>query len=281
MKYLGKPQEKAKETYSTCISKVRNPYLKSRLEACKDLVDEAETEFDSLITTGNIYTISAEVIVNGNVSAKELENVYTQRMAKKDKPGRIVYDKLFSLPEFGICPLCGHRQVETLDHYLPKTDFPRLTVTPINLIPACNKCNKSKLTDKPTKPEEETLHPYYDDIEDEEWLFAEVIQVKPPKINFFVNAPSTWSSLLKKRVLYHFKAFYLNDLYAKQAAVFLADINYKLEGIYKEKGSGGVKKYLVGEANSRYMAEKNSWRTAFYKAISDNDWFCEGGFRFK
>jgi hypothetical protein len=279
MKTVNKPNFRAKDTFSTCISIVRSKDLKNRLVACENLIIQAESEFDTKVTTGNIYTIQTEKIVNGNVTAKELENVYTQRMAKKDVPGRILYDKLISAPKLGICPLCSHRLVETLDHYLPKSEFPRLATTPINLIPSCYTCNKTKLTNSPSRSEEETLHPYYDNIEDDEWLSAIVNKTNPPTITFYVNPSANWSDLLKARVKYHFTSFALNKLYTIQAAVLIRGLNQRLESIYKSKGREGVKIYLSEEAVSRYADDKNSWQTAFYRAVTNDEWFCDEGFK--
>ena len=279
MKTVNKPNLSAKDTFLTCISIVRNAELKDKLIACENLIAQAETEFDSNISKGNIYTIRLEEVVNGNVTAKELENVYTQRMAKKDTPGRVIYDKLFSAPKFGICPLCSHRLVETLDHYLPKTTFPRLATTPINLIPSCFTCNKGKLTSVPSRPEEETLHPYYDNIENDEWLSAKVNQTNPPTVSYFVTPPDYWSDLLKERVRFHFKSFSLNSLFSIQAAVLIRGLNHRLLNIYNSLGATGVKKYLEEESESRYVDDKNSWQTTFYVATSNDDWFCNGGFK--
>lgn len=279
MKSLNKPTLNAKGTFSTCISIVRDANLKAKLNACEDLIIQAETEFESKITTGNIHTISKEKNVNGNVCAEDLEKVYTLRMVKKGVPGRAIYDKLISAPKLGICPLCSHRSVETLDHYLPKSDFPRLAVTPINLIPSCSTCNKVKLTSSPSKAGEETLHPYYDNIENDDWLSARVNRTTPPTILFFVNPPNEWSHLLKERVEYHFDIFSLNSLYSIQAAVLIRSLNHRLASIYNSSRESGVKKYLTEEYESRYAYEKNSWQTAFYKAVSSDDWFCDGGFK--
>ena len=279
MKTVKKPNISARDTFQTCISIVKNPDLKARLNACENLITGAETEFDTKIRTKNIHTIKKEDVVNGNVTAKELVNVYTQRMAKKDVPGRIIYDKLISAPKFGICPLCSHRLVETLDHYLPKAEFPRLATTPINLIPSCYTCNKAKLDNSPNNPEEANLHPYYDNIEDDEWLYARVNQTNPPSISYFVNPPANWTNLLKDRVKYHFKSLSINKLYSTQAAVLIRGLSHRLDSIYVKLGADGVKEYLIEEAKSRYVEDKNSWQTVFYLTVSKNDWFCDGGFK--
>ncbi len=278
MKKVDKPNIEGKATFLTCISIVRNPSLKNRLLACEDLIEAAEAEYERK-AMAELYTIASETIINKNVTAKELEKVYTFRMVKKDTPGREIYDKLMSAQELGVCPLCSHRPVETLDHYLPKKDFPRLTTTPVNLVPSCFTCNKLKLSKKPSCLEEETLHPYYDDIDNDNWLVAKVNHTTPPSITYSVAPPDSWPDSLKIRVNNHFNSLDLNKLYSTQAAVLLRGLFHRLDSIYNMKGSDGVRKYLESEAESRYMYDKNSWETSFYKAICIDNWFCDGGFK--
>ena len=45
-----------------------------------------------------------------------------------------------------LCPFCGRDQVGTLDHYLPKSRYPELSVLGANLVPACETCNRLKGT---------------------------------------------------------------------------------------------------------------------------------------
>ncbi|MEP4094103.1 hypothetical protein [Reichenbachiella sp.] len=279
MKTIAKPIFDVAEIFTDCISIVRSEELKNRLTACVDLIVEASDELDSKVSTGNVHTIVTEKIVNNNLTAKELEKVYSFRMVKKDTPGRKYYDKIISAPVLGICPLCSHRMVETLDHYLPKTEFPRLSTVPLNLIPSCFECNKSKLTHVPYDSNEECLHPYYDNIEDECWLVVEVNQTTPPSVNYKVRPIEVWSDLLNERVYTHFWLLSLNRLYSTQAAVQLSNIALRLQRLFDKSGSIGVKAYLKEEAESRFSVDKNSWQTALYYALCQDDWYCEGGFR--
>lgn len=62
------------------------------------------------------------------------------------------------------CPLCGSPTTGTLDHYLPKDDYPEFAVMPSNLVPACSLCNSGAKGRKfkGAKPGERFLHPYFD-----------------------------------------------------------------------------------------------------------------------
>ena len=61
------------------------------------------------------------------------------------------------------CPMCGSFHSGTLDHLLPKSDYPVFAIFGRNLVPAC-KCN-SKRSDRLTGGAgERILHPYFDDV---------------------------------------------------------------------------------------------------------------------
>lgn len=278
MRKISKPTYDIGDVYDLCISRVKNPDLKQRLERCKSDIINASLDYNDKATRTMLHQISIMTSVR-DVSAKEMEKVYTYRMAKKKTSGRPIYDKLKSSSKYGRCPLCGQRVVSSLDHHLPKTDFPLFVVNPINLIPSCGDCNKVKDTYKASSQQEETLHPYYDDVENDKWLKARVINTTPCSIEFFVDKPSSWSDLLFERTLNHFKLFGLANLYSSESAQELVNINYRVASLHSLGGYQFVKDHLQEEAVSRNNAYLNSWQTAFYEALSSSSWYCDGGFR--
>jgi hypothetical protein len=189
-----------------------------------------------------------------------------------------VYDKLLAVPINGICPLCGLRTVSTLDHHLPKASFPALAVTPINLVPACSDCNRAKIDILIVGPDEQTIHPYFDDVENEPWLAAEIAVNNLVSVRFIVDAPRNWNALKTARVEYHFSIFKLAALYAAHAAEELAGIRFQLNLIFDRGGQDAVRAHLAEQADSRESSHVNSWQTAFYKAAAASTAFCSGGF---
>lgn len=279
MRKLNKPILNATIVYPDCLGGVGSAELRNRLVNCQPLIIDAETEFDNKITKGEIHTIVRETVINGNVSSSELKNVYTAQMVQNPR-GRVYYDELIQAAPSGLCPLCAHRDATTLDHYLPKSKYPRLSVVPINLIPACKDCNTGKLSDYPTTPEEETLHPYYDDIDNVTWLKARVNRTNPVSLTFYVERPVSWDDLLFARVESHFDSFHLKNLYAVQAARRLSGLKKNLNDIFSSgAGSNGIVRYLLNEANSNAAVSLNSWETSMYRGLQNDAWFCGVGFR--
>lgn len=56
-----------------------------------------------------------------------------------------------------LCPLCGIAQDLTLDHYMPKSKYPALSMFRQNLVPVCSACNRAKKNQLYTH----FIHPYY------------------------------------------------------------------------------------------------------------------------
>nr|WP_199001711.1 hypothetical protein [Flavobacterium sp. ASV13] len=280
MKKLPAPTELPADVFLLCIGRIKKPLLKARLSACQNLIDAAAIEFHQKAALNQTFQIVPETIINTNVTSDELSDVYTMRMAKKKAPGRPLYEKLKASAPNDVCPICGHRIVSTLDHYLPKALYPRLSVVPINLVPCCSDCNKTKLHSTANSSEEETLHPYYDNIENVAWLKAQVVHTTPPSILYGVHPHQSWSSILSERVKNHFNTFEINKLYSSQAAVELSSINYRLEKLFSSGGSAAVREHLQESAESAFHANKNSWQSALYTALYQDSWFCNAGFRF-
>lgn len=63
----------------------------------------------------------------------------------------------------GACPMCGRDALGTLDHYLPKADYPEFSFYSRNLVPACDRCNRARGNNvKGADTGERALHPYFD-----------------------------------------------------------------------------------------------------------------------
>lgn len=276
---LEPPAHSARATFSKCISRVRNGGLAGRLAAATASVVMASNEFDDAARGNTLHQIATHDIVAPDVTVEEMEKVYTQRMAKTGAPGREIYDAIFSSSPQGRCPLCTQRSVTTLDHYLPKAHYPALAVAPLNLVPACSDCNKAKLASVPTSAEQVALHPYYDDLGTEVWLFARVIERTPAAVRFSIAAPAAWDAVLSARVDHHFRALGLAALFASEAAEELINVRHQLEMLQAADPDNGVKDELRRRAESCAIARPNGWRAATYRAWYESDWFCEGGFQ--
>jgi 5-methylcytosine-specific restriction endonuclease McrA len=267
----------AGEVFKTCISRIRKSDLRTRLTVIEPDISQAAIDYDRAGSPASLQTIPRHTHV-GEVTKEELMSVYSGRMAKTGQPGRTVYDELFISAPLRECPLCGSGKVMTLDHHLPKAEYPSLVVTPTNLVPSCYWCQRSKKESYPLTEAEQTLHPYYDDFTTETWLKAEVHETSPASFVFFADPPANWSLVRQQRVAHHMEAFELAELFTSNAGSELVNIRHRLLGLHGGGGVQQVRLHLLAEAASRRAARLNSWETAMYTAAADSEWFCDGGF---
>lgn len=275
---VKKPTVSAKDTFETCISGFRDANRRHEMASFTDSVVIAANDYDIAARDDQLHVTTIQAYVNGVVTAKKMGELYDRKMAAAKSSGRGIYDALIASAEHGRCPFCGHRVVSTLDHFLPKTHYPVLAVTPDNLVPSCKDCNHTKGQKSLTDPADQYIHPYYSEIEGELWLSAEVVETIPASVRFFVEPFAGWPDLLGQRVKNHFSRLELNKLYSSQAAQELVNIRYHVTDLHRRLGEAGVRQFLLESYNSCADARTNSWQTAFYAALKQSDWYCNGGF---
>ena len=278
MRSLAKPDHDARSTFELCIENIRDDDFRGKLESVVDDIEAAETTYTQNGRDAQLFTIAEADSIAGKVTSAEMGTLYKGTFSRQDTPPRAIYDEIKAAPKNSICPLCGHRVVTTLDHYLAKSRHPALAVTPVNLVPACSDCNKLKLDKQPAQASDQTLHPYFDNVDDEVWLVAKVNEIAPPVVEFEAAPPPAWPELKGIRLRNHFRVFQLAELYSIQAAVELVNIRDNLAMIAERTGAAGVQKYLEEQAVGRRKAANNSCQSAMYEALAKSDWFCIDGF---
>lgn len=278
MNKIDKPKFRVIDVLTDCIDNMRNESLKKELLDSADIFTKCELDFDSRKRNYSLHQIPQNKILSDNINALLLRKLYTDRMLKKNNKARVYYNSIFISAPNGICPICSQRHVRTLDHYLPKSKFPLLSIVPFNLVPSCNDCNKDKLIDIPTRQEEETLHPYYDDVSSDNWLKAKIVDLKPILFEFYASPPEEWDILLKDRILNHFSTYLLNKLYSIHAIEEFENIKLQITTLFQAGGSILLKQHITECYKSRFATNKNSWQTAFYDCLLNNDQFTNGFF---
>ncbi|WP_156346124.1 HNH endonuclease [Verrucomicrobium spinosum] len=255
---------------------MKNKDLKVRLVGIASRIKECADEYDRLAGVAQLHRILAHTGI-ASVTKKELMAIYDVRMVGQDGPGRGVYNTLIDRVLNRDCPLCDAGVATTLDHHLPKSKFPSLSVAPYNLVPACPWCQREKLAKLPQNSSEECFHPYYDDVEAVEWLDCIVLQGSPGVIKFIVSERCCDQSVME-RAKSHMKTFNLGRLYSLRAASQITGSRAHFAKVYDKGGAAALSAHLLEVSKSWYSIHKNSWQAAMHRAASESDWFCNGGF---
>ena len=276
MRPLPRPQMSARAVLELCAFSIRDPDLSGRLTTALAGADAAEADYLVRGQQGGLWALPKSTQF-GQVSGQEMKRVYKDTFAKSVGT-RAIYDQIKKLPANDICPICGQRTVGTLDHYLSQSEFAALVVVPSNLLPSCADCNKAKLDAHAAHPEHQTLHPYFDNIDQDRWLVADVLQTAPAALRFWASPPPFWPQVTQRRTIHHFQKFGLGSLYGSHSAVELNNMRYALQRIAERGSPEEVRAELRLRYESSHAAQRNSWQTAMYEALMGSDWFCAGGF---
>lgn len=271
---LPRPTTTANEIHAISFSKIRSVELRERHRLESVQVCRAAKQLAEAAVTGHIETLDTENFQPVKVSVKEMVNLFERGLRAKIGPGRWFYEELVSAAPNEQCPYCGERRVESVDHYLPKTDYSVLAVDPGNLVPACSDCNRFKGNYRPSQDKPAILHPYFDSVDSFRWLYAELEESRPPKVRFMVKTEHVQDKETAARIRAHFRVFRLRDLYASHAGQTIRRLERRLPKVFREKGARGVREQLLEEAEIHADGRANSWGRALHECLAESDWYC-------
>lgn len=278
MRAINKPTLDIDEVFTACVESIQNRDDRNRILEIKKYIRGAYKVYDIYGRYELLYLLKDEHDTNSactrRINKDELVKLYENQLVKS-KAGKIYYDKLRTSAK--LCPFCTFGHVSTLDHYIPKRKFPSFSIIPLNLVPSCSDCNRGKNADVAKGKDTQIIHPYFDHhlINEEQWLFAEVVEGKETAIMYFVKFPSHWDTAYENRVKSHFKNFNLAIRFSVEAASVLSELCLKLDGLSYDD----IVKTLFEEAIIQKKLHNNSWKTAMFQALANSIWYCQGGFK--
>lgn len=193
-------------------------------------------------------------------------NLYTH--PKDGSAQGIVLEDLNS-HELNLCPACGEfGKPNTLDHYLPKGKYPHFSVTPVNLFPMCDSCQKEKLEKTHSAREPRFfLHPYYDDFLENQIIR---IVISPPfeSPSFQLELSEALSEAQRMVVLTHIRELAIERRFATFFKAESIRIQ-KLAAMAREKGIS-IEDSIEIFRSMHEEPSLNSWQHLYYQAVLDN-----------
>lgn len=249
-----------KEIYKECADDLTN---KTALRYLKKAVASADV-YEKYVPR-DIANFPEFDIVEGD--EQEIVKVYDYKFAREDSVGKKYYEAIKTNAN-GRCPICGGGKLKNLDHFLPKSIYPLLCVTPANLIPECRDCNQDKRKSFSKDYYSLTFNPYFDVMGDE-WLECEV-NFKHDKtfdVKFYNGYDKNKDALLWKKYETHLKVHDLNVTFSAKALEEIEYSKYQYQEQFRECGKTSIKSALVSTKNSCERSDINSWKAALYREL--------------
>ena len=286
MKQLLAPNCTPEEAYMACTSAIIDDQQRDRMRGILPSIRDTAAEFIERVAAGSTWELpylrlakGEDPFVIGDIRKSELVHLYEYYMVKRE-PGRALYDSIL-VAAGDHCPTCGGiGQPRTLDHYLPKANYPKLAIVPQNLIPACRDCNTDKGNPLIDHPHQQLLHPYLDKRQffEERWISVSVSHTTPCTIIYFACPPDDWSDEDKARVANHFSLFGIAERYSIQAGSELGFLMDMQSSYFGRLPPEAFSAFLRSGANAAGLLI-NGWKKVLYEALADDPWFCNAEFR--
>lgn len=158
--------------------------LKGRLKHIESEIGNSYDIYDDHFLNNTLTYLGPNVILA--TSKADLQSLYKY----SSKVFRIFRGQVAALQPQSIrytCQYCTVSPNQTIDHYLPKEEFPEFSVHAINLVPCCSKCNGYK-ADIWKEGETRLFINFYKDIlPDAQYLFVEISEDANNEIDFRFN----------------------------------------------------------------------------------------------
>ena len=287
MKKLTAPAYEATELYDKSVDGLLDEALRTKFEENLPQVVEAFNAFDSASLTRTWCNLpraargQSNAIIVGNLSKAELVRLYDHGVVRSKGEPRKIYDQI-KLSAYDECPYCGVGEigvVGTVDHFLPKALFPSYSVLPLNLVPACQVCNKCMGSGFPIEPNRQPLHPYLDKYRFfyEKWTTGTLREEEPLVVDFDVDPPPDWPAIDRERVIQHFRVCKLEERYRSRVWSDLSPLISQRKTTLRELSADKFRDHLLVNANEPNLPI-NGWRRTLYSVLADSAWFCEREF---
>lgn len=276
---LDPPVMTVKETLTAACMGLQNSVLRIRLLARERDLFAAEKIYIEAAEHNALYTLATTARKDEHLlpdrDGEHLRTLYKAGLVKR-KNGRIKYDELKARAPFGRCLLCGNSEISSLDHHLPKDALPLYTICPVNLVPACGKCNQKKGDRIGATASQRTLHPYYDRPgQTGRYLFADITSWP---VQFRIQALLEWDDELRARVEYHFRTFDLAQRYAEFCVSVVTANQWLHQKIRHESGAPALTAHLQEDAEQHASTHGlNAWDTALRYGLANSTWYLHHG----
>lgn len=210
------------DAYELAVSQKRDFGLQARLATIRTNVELEYTLYRQNFFNGTLEKIKINPLLSKH--SVDLLSLYVYR----SKTIKDIKSAIEALQESSIrytCQYCGLDATGTLDHYLPKEEFPVFSVNPINLVPCCSNCNSYKSKQWLINGDRIFINPYLDILPVQQYLFCDVFEDKNKDFNFkfYLKESDGLNPDFVSRLHRHFERLHLFDRMRKASIAHVSE----------------------------------------------------------
>lgn len=163
-----------------------------------------------------------------------------------------------------LCPFCTINNANTLDHLIPKAEFPEFSDNPKNLMPCCSECNGLKSTIWRENTERKYLNLYLDDLPEKQFLFVRLtLQDGAICAKYFLENREEIDNKLFTRIANHYDKLCLCKRFSKNSENIVSELKFLLNSCKEHLPEDTIKDIIYDYANK----ERKRYGWNYWKAI--------------
>jgi hypothetical protein len=173
------------------------------------------------------------------------------------------------------CQYCGLNEPSTVDHYLPKSDYPEFCVLAINLLLCCYDCNNRKGETGLINGRRQFVNLYFDSLPQSRYLFATIVYIgDSPKVTFQLQNNGSIQPTLFGTINDHFQHLDLLHRYGEHVHLFISEVKGAVRSVSQRMNAQSVASFLRGmAAEDSVLYGLNSYRVALLFGLAGSSAF--------
>ncbi len=266
-------ESSSEEFYDAVVPTTTPKSKRVRLQAASPAVANAIEEYRRLAAETRLCEVLPTTDDFGDAHKEDFKSLYGSFLLASTAKGKNHYDRLMIAHSQRVCAYCGTRKAKTIDHYLPQSQFPHLSIAFENLVASCFECNTVKSDAAVTQQEQMLFHPYYEAFPHSDWLVANVVRDPPITVEYQVASDADDH----RRVSNQFNKLRLGEIFAFNASNELRGWSEYFRKL-GQRGPANLRNHLLDSAESASRHAWYPWKPILYQTLADDDWFCEEGY---
>lgn len=253
------------------LSAKRNASIIKTVESMDGSIKKAFEEYDKSFYSDTLHYMHPLSLDPNQQEA--LRALYSYRL----KPFQELLAEL-TTDEYGrvakLCPNCTINEIHSLDHCVPKGEFPEFSDHPRNLMQCCPVCNSKKSEIWRDDANRTFLNLFIDDIPDVQYLFINSRLVKNiPFFLFSLSRPQGIEDVMFERIEGHYNSLDLLKRFSETSSYIIDELKFTIKSS-SESGCTNdmIKKTILN--NAGLLQSKfgiNYWKALIYKEVGENE----------
>jgi hypothetical protein len=250
----------------------KDPQYKTRVTSYSQRIKTQYDSYDICFKQNNLETLTCHTFNATEKSTLLKLYSYSQSIFKQLKVA-LTTDENNTISN--VCQNCTIGEVNSFDHYAPKTEFPEFVVNPKNLIPSCTKCNGFKSTTWRNKNKKVFLNLYLDHLPVEQYLFVNIkVHTDVIDLKYEVKNDNGLNSDLFELIETHYSELELCQRFRENSDSVISELDIEIRKWKKKLSLNDIKETILEELEEHQLLYGyNYWKSILKKSLLNSSLF--------